>query len=36
MVNEALEMIAVQWHSEETSEETPKGFIPFISTDAQP
>ena len=31
MVNEALEMIAVEWKSEETS----MGFIQSISTDAQ-
>ncbi len=31
MVNEALEMIAVEQHPEEISE----GFIPSISTDAQ-
>jgi hypothetical protein len=37
MVNEAVEMIAVEWHSEETSEETPKGFTPStgMSTDAE-
>ena len=31
MVNEALEMIAVELHTEETSE----GFIQSISTDAE-
>jgi hypothetical protein len=31
MVNEALEMIAVEWHSEEISD----GFVPSTSTHAQ-
>ncbi|KAI9437415.1 hypothetical protein BJY52DRAFT_1217584 [Lactarius psammicola] len=31
MVNEALEMVAVEWHPEEVSE----GFTPSISTEAQ-
>ena len=31
MINEALEMITGEWHTEATSE----SFIPFISTDAQ-
>jgi hypothetical protein len=35
MVNEALEMIAVESHPEEPSEETSKGFIPSFSADAQ-